>query len=1321
MFDVPRSGLAVNRQSSIVNRQSQHGIALVITLILLSVITFMAVTFLVISRREKGSVTTTTDTATARYAADTALAAAEAQIIANMFVSGNNGATNPYNFGLLVSTNFINANGFAPGYNNVNYDYDAAGNPLTFDQLRANLTNLLYSPRAPVFVGNEFRFYLDLNRNGMFDTNGLVPNVNSQGQTNGTPIFQVGDPEWIGILQRPDQPHGPDNPFVARYAFYALPVGNTLDLNAIHNQALNTTLSFSDGYFRNQGVGSWEINLAAMLRDLNTNKWDTYNYQRPNGFQNSGTAFDDARQLLSYRYNFNYNSLASADGLYFYGGLYQFDNIDEYGDGPLQTTTANINESVSGNQDFTANLWAGADNTNHFYAPGDLFDPARTFAFATNLANPGTNTYGGNTVPTYDRYTFYRLLAQLGTDSAPETGKMNLNYDNVDAGSNGVLIATGTASATNFVAWTPLGFFTNAADRMLRMYSAEWFKSGPSNYLATYYGITYPYRITVDQFGRVNGLTNAPFFGVTNTLPSFGIGNIPVLQNNRFVYSPAVQRVLQLAANLYDATTNRTPTLGKDYPSVFRPTFVRTNENGFNNVYVNGFQQVVSVANNSDAQLNFPVEINNLLLGNSTANYPNGVNVFGVPWIIGAKKGFPNFNEFSMESIVQVTRKLQLTRTTNGVSQGGSGLSAMLTGTNQMYIFGITNYLGIECWNSYTSNYISPNLQISVEDRVSTALTNGLNSFPVSYSLSVATNFTTWPGTGGWVGGSPSAKSSFIVPLQTNLAILANSVYRFDGHFVPVDSAPPPNFEVTIPNITGLPHFGLQTTNRLRVIILDGNQVIDYVQFAGPDSSRDLNAELADPNSSGAPDYYLWSTNLFSNGLVPYGVVNQIAISSRQGTLNSQDGGQWNSPPDFPSNIPATIGKDGSEAYYFLGFLATNSLYSFNGKLYTNTSLVTQAPYTPTRTAVQYVSWQANDPLVHYIASDLNYSGTTSGLTPGTTRHDNDTPPILPDLGRVNDRYQPWGVNSELSGFPNVDTNAYNTAYKDSLMWQSDNWDFPTNKFPTVGWLGRVHRGTPWQTAYLKAANIVGANDTWWRWTGDANTYDAANSAPVTDRLLFDLFTTAPNDNATRGQLPINVGAGSRDPGAGLAAWSALFSGMVALTNMTTAPAAPSQFVFITNNWVVIDPAGVNGLDSPLGLIVTNINRTRAAFSSGAFKHVGDILAVPQLTEQSPFLNWNNPAQQKSGISDELYEWLPQQAMSLMRLSSAPRYVIYCYGQTLKPAPNSVLTSGGTPFFGMATNYQIVSEIATRALLHIEGAPTNTHAVIESFNPLPPD
>ena len=59
---------------------------------------------------------------------------------------------------------------------------------------------------------------------------------------NATTRFEFGDPEWIGVLEHPDQPYGPNNTFIARYAFIALPVGNALDLNAIYNQALKVNL-----------------------------------------------------------------------------------------------------------------------------------------------------------------------------------------------------------------------------------------------------------------------------------------------------------------------------------------------------------------------------------------------------------------------------------------------------------------------------------------------------------------------------------------------------------------------------------------------------------------------------------------------------------------------------------------------------------------------------------------------------------------------------------------------------------------------------------------------------------------------------------------------------------------------------------------------------------------------------------------------------------------------------------------------------------------------------------------------------------------------
>jgi hypothetical protein len=243
-------------------------------------------------------------------------------------------------------------------------------------------------------------------------------------------------------------------------------------------------------------------------------------------------------------------------------------------------------------------------------------------------------------------------------------------------------------------------------------------------------------------------------------------------------------------------------------------------------------------------------------------------------------------------------------------------------------------------------------------------------------------------------------------------------------------------------------------------------------------------------------------------------------------------------------------------------------------------------------------------------------------------------------------------------------------------------------------------------------------------WTGDTQLsfgqyFDAVNSMPVNDRLLFDIFTTALNDNATRGRLSVNQDH--------LAAWSAVFSGIVVPTNSV-------------GGYTVIAPAGPAGVigdvNSQLGPLVTNINFVRGTFTNadgvvGTYQHVGDILRTPQLTEQSPFLNLADT----NHLNDELYEWLPQQVMSLLTVSSTPRYVIYSYGQTLKPAPNGIDTDtttpapANTPIFGMVTNYQVVSEIATRAVVRVntvvntKSTPwtTNYSTTVEQFNVLPPD
>jgi hypothetical protein len=387
-------------------------------------------------------------------------------------------------------------------------------------------------------------------------------------------------------------------------------------------------------------------------------------------------------------------------------------------------------------------------------------------------------------------------------------------------------------------------------------------------------------------------------------------------------------------------------------------------------------------------------------------------------------------------------------------------------------------------------------------------------------------------------------------------------------------------------------------------------------------------------------------------------------------------------------------------------------------------SNVFDAPFSPFRNIIYYTSWEANDPLVHYTVGDL-----LNGNLP--SKYDLDQPNSkgggITNLGRLNFRYEPWGGGNNPGN--SSSKTKFDMAVKDPGVFGSDGWNFPTNKFANVGWLGAVHRGTPWQTINLKATPVDPTNEfVLWRkytgdqqfvtnvgqistnlvpvWNGNTNTvlsnmmYDAYFSVPTNDYRILDLFSTALSDNSTRGRLSINQ--------TNLAAWSAVLSGVNVLTN--------GQFNYGNT---FIQPAGVYDAATPPPLVQLldgpyGINAWRTNFPNGSFQRLGDILATPALTVRSPFLN----LKYTNGITDAMYERIPQQILGLLQCD-APRFVIYSFGQALKPAEHSLVTSG--TFFGLCTNYQVTAETATRTVVRIEGGTNNPHAVIESFNVLPPD
>src|SRR6185437_15849804 len=148
---------------------------------------------------------------------------AKAEAIAAMTVNGSKlhyDLFNSHDF----QANYFNPS-LAPGPANVSY-VDRNGRLLRGSDYLQMLANLQYDPRPPVYIetnsngAGEFRFYLDFNRNGHFETNGLIADVDDKGN----PIkdarlnlqFEnvIGDPEWIGVLERPDLPHSETNRFI---------------------------------------------------------------------------------------------------------------------------------------------------------------------------------------------------------------------------------------------------------------------------------------------------------------------------------------------------------------------------------------------------------------------------------------------------------------------------------------------------------------------------------------------------------------------------------------------------------------------------------------------------------------------------------------------------------------------------------------------------------------------------------------------------------------------------------------------------------------------------------------------------------------------------------------------------------------------------------------------------------------------------------------------------------------------------------------------------------------------------------------------------
>jgi hypothetical protein len=246
----------------------------------------------------------------------------------------------------------------------------------------------------------------------------------------------------------------------------------------------------------------------------------------------------------------------------------------------------------------------------------------------------------------------------------------------------------------------------------------------------------------------------------------------------------------------------------------------------------------------------------------------------------------------------------------------------------------------------------------------------------------------------------------------------------------------------------------------------------------------------------------------------------------------------------------------------------------------------------------------------------------------------------------LNAHYRPWPGNPSAH-FDTGPPNRWRLELKDPLVRWSPDWDFPTNQLADPNWIGRVHRGTPWQTLYLKSSGID--LSTWQAWTGDTQlltnwdgtgriAYDAAFTAPTNDWRLASLVLSLLNPNDPRALSSVN----QPDP----PSWGAVMDGMTVLTNVLT------DQQLKTGSQAACTPRTMT-FDSPqAALIGSALSARRVGQPGQRFNDPGALLGSPELSVASPWLNLSSTTQQQLGVTEQAYESIPSQLLPLLRPDS---------------------------------------------------------------------
>jgi hypothetical protein len=642
-------------------------------------------------------------------------------------------------------------------------------------------------------------------------------------------------------------------------------------------------------------------------------------------------------------------------------------------------------------------------------------------------------------------------------------------------------------------------------------------------------------------------------------------------------YSAAVHRLFQVTANVYDATSTNL------YPTIFRPLF-ETRSNG---VFLAGY------TNNSHV---------------STSNEWLVSNPYGVPLVIAARKGFPNVNEFSTWTEFLVSRRLQLTRLATNQPPNE---------TNVVYTLSISNHCAGEFWNSYRTAY--PRfVSITTSNFVMATMTNDAGSiYQHAASGTIVSNLAPNQWRGFDLASGPNSTLAFLVPAVFTDAVLTNAAYSFlANNFAPFGMG---SFEA-VPGFP-IPKWSFTVTNRMTGVISEGNNIIDFTLL-----SSNLTVNLSDKLLSGQDPIGLitpvsirgiWNTNRPTTGAPTDGIQRQIDISAGDPyyQLSTAD---WNS---FSATRVLNENDKSNATAVFREFL---KLPPNPGQPQPppNASLAMLAPFSPAAKLLVVSTWQANDPLVHHHISDVQSDSPTNYYIRPNQPATNVAPATL---GRLNSRYSPWLGRPYTSTYPEFS----DRALKDAGVDSSDRWNFPSNQTDfAANWLGRVHRGTPWQTIYLQADSAPMTE--WIQSGGDPRAH------PTNDWRMAVLLASLLSSNDVRSLRSVNT--------TNVESWATTMDGFTVLSNNLSHPqlGSPPSFETIT----------VTANAPQIGVVMDGINRTRNAQRGQYFADVAAFLSVPEISSASPWLNLSGDSfgfQARFGLTDEAYEALPSQLLSLVR------------------------------------------------------------------------